>query len=225
MKVLIVDDEPLARRRLRRLVEALGETVIGEAGNAERALSLVASLVPDVLLLDIQMPGRDGLALARELVHGPAIVFTTAHGQFAVDAFDAAAVDYLLKPIEPAKLARALARARDRRPAPPTVTARTRDVMTVIPVDRIARFRAADKYTSFVVGGVEHLIEVPLSELEARLAAHGFVRVHRAELVQRAQIRALHGSELELATGERVQVSRRSLPEVRRLIVDGGRGT
>jgi DNA-binding LytR/AlgR family response regulator len=216
--ILIVDDEPLARRRLRRIVEQLGETVVGEAGDADAALALVAHVRPDVLLLDIQMPGRDGIALARELADGPAIIFTTAHGQFAVDAFDAAAVDYLLKPIESAKLARALERARKRVPQPPRITARAGDVTTVIAIDRIARFHAEHKYTSFVVDGVEHLIEVSLAELETRLAPFGFVRVHRAELVQVAKIRALHGAVLLLATGESVKVSRRALPEVRRFL-------
>ena len=221
MRVAIVDDEPLARKRLRRLLGELAVEVIGEAGDAEAAAALVRVADPDVLLLDIEMPGRDGIAFARELGVRPAVIFTTAHAQFAVDAFDAAAVDYLLKPIAADKLARALERARARlasRTAVPRITARTGDVTTLIAVDRIARFRAEHKYTSFVVDGVEHLIEVSLAELETKLAPWGFIRVHRAELVQLACVRALHGSELELATGERVRVSRRSLPEVRRML-------
>ena len=223
MKVAIVDDEPLARKRVRRLLDELADIeIVGEAGDADAATALIHAADPDVLLLDIQMPGRDGLALARELGVRPAIIFTTAHGQFAVDAFDTAAVDYLLKPISADKLARALDRARQRlaTPSAPRITARAGDVTTVIAVDRIARFHAEHKYTSFVVDGVEHLIEVSLSELETKLAPWGFMRVHRAELVQLAHVRALRGNELELVTGELVPVSRRSLPDVRRRLED-----
>lgn len=222
MRVAIVDDEPLARRRLRRLLEQIEAVVIvGEAADADAASMLVKTSDPDVLLLDIQMPGRDGLALARELGGGrPAVIFTTAHGQFAVEAFDAAAVDYLLKPIAADKLERALERAGQRWPAKPRITARAGDVTTIVAVDRIARFHADHKYTRFVVDSIEHLIEVSLSDLETQLAPFGFMRVHRAELVQIAMVRALRqtngGAEVELSTGERVKVSRRALPGLRR---------
>jgi DNA-binding LytR/AlgR family response regulator len=224
MRVAIVDDEPLARRRLRRLLEQIaGVVIIGEAADADAASTLVKTGDPDVLLLDIQMPGRDGLALARELGSGrPAVIFTTAHGQFAVDAFDAAAIDYLLKPISAEKLARALERTRQRAPARPRITARAGDVTTIVAVDRVARFHADHKYTRFVVDSVEHLIEVSLTDLEAQLAPFGFMRVHRSELVQLATVRGLrqtdHGAEVELSTGERVKVSRRLLGDVRRVL-------
>jgi DNA-binding LytR/AlgR family response regulator len=229
LRVVVVDDEPLARRRLAAMVDRteLAE-VVGEAAGADDAAALIARVDPDVALVDIRMPpGPTGLELARRLGARPIVVFTTAHGEHAVDAFDAAAADYLMKPVEAAKLVRALDRAAARiaaaPPAPanePRITARAGDVVRVFPARAIARFHAGDKYTVFVVDGVEHLIEESLGALEDRLAAWGFVRVHRAELVQLACVRALHagdaGAELELVDGARVPVSRRLLASVRR---------
>lgn len=229
LRVIIVDDEPPARRRLITLVDrtGLGE-VVGHAASADEALALIAQLDPDVALVDVRMPpGITGIELARKLGERPIVVFTTAHGDHAVEAFDAAAADYLLKPIELAKLVRALDRAAARIAAAgpanePRITARAGTAVRVFPVRAIARFHADAKYTSFVVDGTEHLIEESLGDLEIRLAPWGFVRVHRAELVQLIHIRALHsrdgadGAELELTTGDRVPVSRRLLPVVRR---------
>lgn len=232
LRVLVVDDEPLARRRLSALVERteLGE-VSGEAGDAEDAAAAIARLDPDVVLLDVRLPGASGLELARSLGARPIVVFTTAYGEHAVDAFDTAAADYLLKPVDPDKLARALDRAAARLRAAgpgnePRITARSNGVVRVFAAREIARFSAQDKYTAFVHEGAEHLIEEPLASLEARLAAWGFVRVHRAELVQAARVRALHSrglaAELELDDGQRVPVSRRLLSQVRRRLQLGG---
>lgn len=116
MRLLIVDDEAPARSRLARLLAAFAAVqVVGEARDAEAALAAVATLAPDALLLDVQMPGASGLDLAASLPEPrPAIVFVSAHGHYALPAFDAAAVDYLLKPVEPERLARALDRLRQR---------------------------------------------------------------------------------------------------------------
>jgi len=225
LRVLIVDDEPLARRRLAAMVgrTQLAE-VIGEAGNADQAAEAIGRLDPDVVLLDVRMPGRSGLELARGLGARPIVVFTTAHGDHAVDAFDAAAVDYLLKPVAADRLARALDRAAARltggaREGEPRISAHAGGVLHVFAASAIARFRAADKYTVFSVGGVEHVIEESLTALEERLAAWGFARVHRGELVQVARVRALDlqgdAPTLELDDGQRVRVSRRLLPELR----------
>ena len=224
LRVIVVDDEPPARRRLARLVAAAGAEVVAEADDADSAVARIAELDPDVVLLDVRMPGRDGVALARELGPRPVVVFTTAHAEHAVDAFDAAAADYLLKPVAADKLARALDRARERlrtldAPADvPTVAVRLGDAVRYVPVTAIARFRAEQKYTAFVVDGVEHLCDEPLAALEERLP--GFVRVHRGELVQLARIRAVvgdgDGAEVVLDDGQRARVSRRMLPELRR---------
>ena len=226
LRVLIVDDEPLARRRLSAL---LGRTelaeVAGEAGDADAAADAIARLDPDVVLLDVRMPGRTGVELARTLGARPVVVFTTAYGEHAVDAFDTAAADYLMKPVDPEKLARALDRAAGRLASAgpgnePRITARSGDVVRVFPARAIARFSAQDKYTIFLLDGVEHLIEEPLASLEGRLEPWGFLRVHRAELVQAARVRAIHprglAAELELDDGQRVPVSRRLVASVRR---------
>ncbi len=230
LRVLIVDDEPPARRRLARLVAELGDAeVVGEAGDADEALLAIGRLDPDVVLLDIRMPGTDGLALARLLEARPAVVFTTAHAEHAVDAFDASAIDYLLKPVGLAKLARALDRARARLAAapaaPPRMMARQGDRVHVYPATAITRFWSEQKYTAFVVDGVEHLLDEALAALADRLAPWGFVRVHRGELIQLGRVRAVHeagdGGTVELDDGQRARISRRSLPELRRRLAGG----
>jgi len=223
---MVVDDEPLARRRLTAMVErgTMAE-VVGEAGDAEEAAALISRLRPDVVLLDVQMPGRTGLELARGLGARPVVIFTTAHVEHAVDAFDAAAADYLLKPVVAEKLARAIDRASARLAGvplmnEPRVTARALGTVRVFRASEIARFRAADKYTLFAIEGTEHVIDESLSALEGRLSAWGFLRVHRGELLQLARIRGVQGRgpdvEAELDDGQRVPVSRRRLPALRR---------
>jgi len=227
LRVLVVDDEPLARSRLVAMVDRTEIAhSVGEAGNAFEAADQIARHDPDVVLLDVRMPGKTGVELARELGARPIVVFTTAFGEHAVEAFDAAAVDYLVKPIELAKLARALDRARDRLGGAdhrePRITVRDSGggVVRVFVASQVARFHADDKYTAFVVDGAEHLTEETLDAFEGRLAAWGFVRVHRGELVQLARVRALHatatGAEVELDDGQRAKVSRRALPDLRR---------
>jgi DNA-binding LytR/AlgR family response regulator len=242
MRVLVVDDEPIARRRLSRMLREIPDVeVAGEAGNGAEALERISALRPDVVLLDIHMPGLDGLTLARSSAALPPIVFTTAYDAHAVEAWETCAVDYLLKPIKRDRLERALGRARlarvgeplaatgsgedarSQRPTPPIrIVARDGDTTSVFDATTICRFYAADKYSVFVSGGREHLLEESLSTLEERLAGHGFIRVHRAELVALAHVHALHaernGGWLELRDGQRVRVSRRHLAAARRAI-------
>ena len=227
-RVLIVDDEPPARRRLARLLASAGADVIGEAGDIDDALAMIEQRDPDIVFLDVRMPGGDGTELAYRLGPRPVVVFTTAHAEFAVDAFDAGATDYLLKPVALDKLVRALDRAGDRlrlpvpggAAEPPRITARLGDVIRLFPATAVARFRAEHKYTVFTVDGEEHLSDEPLGALDARLASWGFLRVHRAELIQLGRVRAVHaagdGAEVELDDGQRARVSRRLLPELRR---------
>ena len=114
MRVLVVDDEPLARSRLVRMLERLpGASPVGEAGSGREALECIEALAPDLVLLDVRMPGLDGLEVARA-AEGTAIVFTTAHDEYAVEAFELSAVDYLMKPVSPERLAQAVERARSR---------------------------------------------------------------------------------------------------------------
>lgn len=234
LRVLIVDDEPLARARLVRLCARLGELeVCGEAGDGEAALAQMRVLAPDVVLLDIDMPGLDGLGVAElRSQDGPAIVFTTAHAHFALDAFDADATDYLLKPVQPERLARALDKVRRRRDQeaarprpiePSRLTVQDGTTLRVFDVREIRRFHALEKYVVFRFEGEEHETRESLLALTERLAPLGFVRVHRAELVRMSAVRALEpdpggGATLVLDDGDRVPVSRRSAADVRRLL-------
>jgi DNA-binding LytR/AlgR family response regulator len=229
LSVLVVDDEPLARERLVRLLKGLaGVTIAGEAGDGQSALQLLAKASPDVLLLDVEMPGMDGLELAR--VPGlPPVVFTTAHVRFATDAFDLDAVDFLPKPVRAERLAEALERVRRRlaegapRTRAPVKTLAVHEPGGIRFVDPsgVAVFRARDKYTEFTHEGAEQLVRESLDALEARLGAE-FVRVHRGTLVRVAAIRELAqvGDALvaRLASGGEVEVSRRAAPVVRRAL-------
>lgn len=242
MNVLIVDDEPLARRRLRKLLARSADVnVIGEAEHAQAALELIDEEAPDLVLLDIDMPGLDGVGLARTLSKEICVVFTTAHREHALEAFRLAATDYLLKPIDEALLTEALERVRSRLAArqssravsakandasegtvPPSLTrlaARSAGVVELLDPARVSRFYASDKYTLCQLEGREYVLDETLHELEERLRPHGFLRVHRRELVRVSRVKALwplgSAAELELDDGQRVEVSRRSLAELK----------
>jgi two-component system response regulator AlgR len=197
LKVLIVDDEPPARERLRGLLGELGDAeVIAEGATGAEALGHVHELAPDVVLLDVRMPGMDGLEVARHLNvldEPPAIIFTTAYDQYAVEAFEAHAVGYLLKPVRKEQLAAALARAgRLTRAQLQTlaaagarrshIAARRRDGLRLIPVEEVQFFLADQKYTTVRHLGGEDLIEDSLRLLEGEFGA-AFVRIHRNALV------------------------------------------
>lgn len=239
MKILVVDDEPLARQRLVRMLDELdGFEPVGEAGSGREALERIAELAPDCLLLDVRMPGVDGLEVARTT--DVPIVFTTAHDTYAVEAFELSAVDYLLKPVRPERLRRALDKVRERGAREPgrldalverlvagregtplaRISARRGDAVHVFDPAEIVRFTATGGYTSFQRDGHEFLLDESLGQLEERLAPHGFLRVHRAELVRLDAVRALHGEhgsmEAELSDGQRAPVSRRHAPQLRK---------
>jgi DNA-binding LytR/AlgR family response regulator len=232
MKVLIVDDEPIARRRLERMLSGVPEvTVVGTAADGEEARAAVETLQPDVVLLDIDMPECDGLTLAAT-ANLPAVVFVTAHREHALEAFDVNAVDYVLKPVSRPRLLQALERVRARtdpsavadagrhaladQRRPPRLSARTGDVLHVFDAREIARLHARDKATLFWVNGVEYVLDESLSELERRLGDWDFVRVHRAELVNLGAVVSVHLGSGESSAlrrdGSQVPVSRRALP-------------
>jgi DNA-binding LytR/AlgR family response regulator len=238
VRVLIVDDEAPARRRLIRMIgEMEAVTVAGEAGDAEAALAQVAALAPDVVMLDIRLPGMDGLALAARYAHLPPIVFVTAYDEFALRAFELDAIDYLVKPVRPERLAAALERARRRidprsstavlarlaASAPPgeppaqsvRIVVLDRGALRLFDAREVSRFWASDKYTLFFAAGEERLTQEPLAVLAARLEPHGFMRVHRGELVNLHRVRAVRvedGHHLaELEDGQVARVSRREL--------------
>jgi two-component system response regulator AlgR len=200
LRVLIVDDESPARERLRSmLAETDGFDVAGEADNGQRALALCDTLQPDIVLLDVRMPGIDGLEVAQHLAthpEPPAVIFTTAFDEYALKAFESEAVAYLLKPIRAEKLRAALAKAgRLTRPQLQQVASaarestrrthigvRGRDGLKLIPVEEVFCFHADQKYTTVKHQKGEDLIEDSLKTLEEEFSA-GFVRIHRNALV------------------------------------------
>tara|TARA_R110001592_G_scaffold1874_4_gene11368 strand:- start:12179 stop:12913 length:735 start_codon:yes stop_codon:yes gene_type:complete len=243
VKVLIVDDEPLARDRAARLLTQLGNIeLLGEAANAEQALAEIARSQPDVLLLDISMPGKSGIELARELAEresSPAIVFCTAYDEYAIAAFDAQAVGYLLKPIQRDKLAAVFGRLSRLNKAQITALAELEapaqrsqlsstgpQGISLLAVSAVRYFHADHKYVCAVHPGGELLIDDSLRELEQEFASQ-FLRIHRNALVA---LQYLQGIERHGVTGYRVklqgvaegpQISRRYLPVVRARLAKG----
>lgn len=205
---------------------ATAEAIAGEAADGAEALKLARELAPDVMLLDIDMPGLDGLGVA-EHPDLPPIVFTTAHPQYALEAFEASAYDYLLKPVSPERLARALDKVRARAHAAPIEPAGAeawRLVVTdgtlkrFVDAREVASFLADQKYVAFRWKGHELLIRESLDTLEERLAPYGFLRANRGALVRRDAIEAwdqAEGGTLVLLEGERIPVSRRNAAKVR----------
>lgn len=208
LRIVIVDDEGPARERLRSLLAEMHDIeVVGEAGNGEEALAVTDRLAPDIVLLDIRMPGMSGIEVARLLSDSPeppAVIFTTAYDEYALDAFDAKAAAYLLKPIRREKLEVAIAQAsRLTRPqmAQAAATAKylerrthvgvkTREGVRLIPLEEILFFQADQKYTTVRHIGGEHLIEESLRSLEDEFGG-AFVRIHRNSLVNVARLQAI----------------------------------
>jgi two-component system response regulator AlgR len=204
LRTLIVDDEPLAIERLQILCARVsGLHLVGAASDGAAALRLVEALNPDLLLLDIAMPGLDGMAVARALdgkPSKPAVIFVTAFDQFAVAAFDVAAVDYLLKPIAPDRLERAISRVRvqiEAGPAPVRVGASSwtqefwvphRAEIIRIAAREIDLIEAERDYMRLHVGNRSFLLHQTISELERRLDPAEFVRLHRSTIAQRDRI-------------------------------------
>ena len=205
LRVLIVDDEPLARLRLRTLLAQMPELpteVVGEAGDAQQAIDLLRVQRADVVLLDIRMPGRDGLQLAEalhRLPQPPAVVFVTAHGSHALRAFELDAVDYLTKPVRRDRLQAALQRVVQRRGGPsqpaaldeaPALVVSDRHRTLRIPLEELLYLRAEMKYVTAHTATRSHVIDESLTELEERLGS-GFIRIHRNALVARRAVREL----------------------------------
>ncbi|MGH8025711.1 MAG: LytR/AlgR family response regulator transcription factor [Pseudoxanthomonas sp.] len=207
MKVVIADDEPLARERLRALLaEHAGVEIVAEADNGLTALQACAEFRPDLVLLDIAMPGVDGLEAARHLTAfdpRPAVVFCTAYDEHALSAFDAAAIDYLMKPVRAERLTVALERARTfiagretHAPALPGriprthLCARMRGSLRLIPVEDVHYLQAEEKYVVVHHARGEDLIEESLRSLEDEFNGR-FVRIHRNCLVARHEITEL----------------------------------
>lgn len=214
LRAFIVDDERLAVERLKRLLKATGRVEIaGAATDPVMALAQLQQLAVDVIFLDIQMPGLSGFELLEQLDGDMLVVFTTAFDQYAVDAFAVNSVDYLLKPIDPARLDRALDKLErftaESRPDVRTlakelaahlapgrklerIASRVAERTTILDVARISHFVAREKLTFAVAGGRERVIDYTLAQLEERLDPRRFVRTHRATIVNVAFVQELY---------------------------------
>jgi two-component system LytT family response regulator len=216
LRVVLVDDEPLARARARRLLAEVGGTeVVGEAGSVAEASRVIDSVRPDLVLLDVQMPGEDGFALLARLDPRPAVVFVTAYDQYAVQAFEENAVDYLLKPFRADRLAAALARVRRELSTPEDLSRRLEELLAavgpgthagaflerftvrlgtrqlIVKAEDVLWFGAEDKLVFAATATARHYVNFTLDELERRLDPGKFVRVHRSAIANLDRAAAL----------------------------------
>jgi two-component system response regulator AlgR len=240
VKILIVDDEKPARDRLARMVGGLAaHELVGEAVNGVEALGMSQSLEPDVVLMDIRMPGMDGIEAARHIARldqPPAVIFTTAFSDHALEAFETHAVDYLLKPVKQDRLQAALDAATRPTRAQATrsndllsglearqhICARVRGNLVLVPIDNIYYFQAEQKYITVRHTEGEVLIEDALKTLETEFADR-FVRIHRNALVSLAELAGMHTDNdghhvIFRDIDDRLEISRRHLPGVRKII-------
>jgi two-component system LytT family response regulator len=216
MNALIVDDEPLARRELRRLLAAFPRIqIVGEASDIEEARARIDSLAPQLVFLDVQMPGGTGFDLLAQLDHVPRIIFTTAHDHYAVKAFDVSALDYLLKPIEPERLAAALAKIPSA--AEPLAAHAPLEQLFVrdgprcwfVPLREVSLFTAEGNYVRLSWGNVRPLLGRSLTALEEKLDARRFFRANRQQIVNLELI-----TTVELGDGGRLYLQLRDGPEI-----------
>lgn len=231
MKALIVDDEPLARRELRRLLAAHRSIqIVGEAGDIDEARERIESLAPGVVFLDIQMPGGTGFDLLAQLDRVPAIIFTTAYDRYAVTAFDVNALDYLLKPIEPERLAAALdklqsvpvagERAGQRDSSLEQLFVRDGPRCWFIPLRDVSVFSAEGNYVRIQWGTERPLLGRSLAALESKLDPQRFFRANRQQIINLQSIRSVElgvGGRLhvQLNDGREIQISRRQARQFR----------
>lgn len=232
LRTLIVDDEPLAVERMQVICAKLEElAVVGTASDGAAALRLAEALSPDLLLLDMTMPEMDGLTVARELAKGenrPAVIFVTAHDNFAVEAFDIEAVDYVLKPVTPERLGRAIARAVARQGLGAASESEWlaelwvphRSELIRIEAAQVDRIDAERDYVRLHVGETSYLLLQTIAGLEARLDPGQFIRIHRSCILRRDCIRGLRHEGLgvwsvEIDGGEALRIGRTYLSKVK----------
>ncbi|VWX53701.1 LytTR family DNA-binding domain-containing protein [Novosphingobium sp. 9U] len=237
LRTLIVDDEPLAVERLQVICARLeGVQVVGTAGDGQAGLRLIEALTPDLVLLDMTMPLTDGLTVARKLgtqSNPPAVIFVTAHDEFAVEAFDLEAIDYVLKPVSPDRLQRAIQRVGSRRGQ---VSERPvqesqwlsefwvphRSELVRIGATDVERIDAERDYVRLHVNGQNFLLLQTITSLEERLDPEQFIRIHRSCILRRDRITGLRHEGLgvwsaETADGQVLRIGRTYLPNVKKM--------
>jgi two-component system LytT family response regulator len=229
LKALIVDDEPLARRELHRLLAAFPSVhVVGEAANIDEARARIEELSPDVVFLDIQMPGGTGFDLLAQLDRVPRIVFTTAYDQYAVKAFEVNALDYLLKPIEPERLVAAIRKiqpmpARDEAPHGASLEQlfiKDGPRCWFVPLREVSVFSAEGNYVRLLWGKERPLLGRSLAALEAKLDPGRYFRVNRAQIINLDLIESVEPGDggrlhVRMRHGPEIEVSRRQAREFR----------
>jgi two-component system LytT family response regulator len=239
---VVIEDEEMGRARLRELLSTMDDIrCVGEASDGPSAIQCIDELRPDLVFLDVELPGCSGLEVLQRVQQIPGVIFTTAFDQFAVTAFELRALDYLLKPFSGARLQVAISRAREslmmrgspgvaERAAdamtagtPRNVFVRDRGTLLAVPLSSIERIEGCDDYSALHTGTRRHLVLRRLSELESVLASAGFLRVHRSHIVSLAHVTAIHsrdgaGVDVQLRSGARVPASRSRVPDLRRLV-------
>jgi two-component system LytT family response regulator len=239
--ILVADDEPLARRTLRTYLRDLGcHGTIHEAPDGKTAIALANQERPDLIFLDIVMPGATGLQVLEQLEYDAKVIFTTAHDQYAVTAFELGALDYVLKPFGRDRLARVIERARGAssaaaepllsrakealQPAPMLSRIFVRDGNRIVPIAlaSIERVQGADDYATIVTSAKEYLVSVRLSDLESRLPRESFLRIHRSHLINLEYVTSIDpfdGARLQVVTksGARIVASRAGSKRLREL--------
>ena len=239
IRAVVVDDEPLAREGLKlHLADHKDVSIVGEAGDGQRAVTMIAALRPDLVFLDVQMPTLDGFQVVEAVAAAclPTIVFVTAFDQYAIRAFEVHAIDYLLKPFTPDRFAAALSRARDEIAARGSHDSRRRLLQLIaeragatthlqrfviksgegyrlVPAADVASFEAQGNYVRLTTRKGHHLLRITMAELEKRLDPRRFARIHRSTMVNIDRIKeitpAWHGDfEVLLTDGQRLRLSR-----------------
>lgn len=234
LRTLIVDDEPLAVERMQVICARMeGISVVGTASDGQAALRLVEALAPDLILLDLTMPETDGLTVARRLADTaspPAVIFVTAHDEFAVEAFDLDAVDYVLKPVAPDRLQRAVGRVVSRQGQRAQAPGRWleefwvphRSELVRVAAAEVQRIDAERDYVRLHVGEQSYLLLQTITGLEEKLDPEQFIRIHRSCIVQRDYVSGLRHEGLgvwsvETADGEALRIGRTYLPAVKKM--------
>lgn len=244
VSALIVDDEPLAREKLKGLLDEVDwVNCVGEATEGTSAVAAIDKIRPDLVFLDIQLPGLFGLKVLQEARHRPAVIFTSAHDKYAVAAFELQAIDYLLKPFGRDRLLAALERVPRGHddyspPSPPKrigvafsepsrmsrLFVKERGRIVPLHLDSVERFEARDDYVAVHSGGKRYLIHVSMADLESRLDPAQFMRVHRSHIVNLdfVNVMASHDTgrlELEMRDGTRLFASRSRSQQLRSIVV------
>lgn len=239
--ILIADDEPLARRTLRQHLLDIGcEGPIREAPDGKAAIAIANAERPDVVFLDIVMPGATGLEVLKQINYEPKIIFTTAYDQYAATAFELGALDYLLKPFGRDRLKRAMHRAQaacnepaaplysrareslEKTPSPSRIFVRDGNRIVPIPLASLERVQGADDYVTICTATKEYLVNLRLSDLEAHLRSTNFLRIHRSHLINLEHITSIEPYDaahvqVVMKSGERIIASRTGSKRLRDL--------